>query len=306
MPDFELIIGNKNYSSWSLRPWLTLRQFGIPFVETSIALDTATARDEKLEHAPTARVPVLRMDGFAIWDSLAICEYLAETYPEKELWPAGAHARARARSLCAEMHSSFLALRTEMPMNCRGRSGTADPKRRDGDEVRADVARVTQAWVETRAEFGGGGPFLFGEFSIADAFFAPVVSRFVTYAIELEGGVRGISRGDSGVAGNARVVAGGGGRADVVAACRQLPVASSVSGCVLDAESIGEALVALARGVDADAEVVGDFDPRCAVDGSCAQQVAGVRPQGVEDAAHTVSPLDAFEDAAIRNIHDAL
>lgn len=182
MPTLELILGNKNYSSWSLRPWLTLRQFDIPFSETLIRLDTKSARDEKLEHTPTARVPILRADGFPIWDSLAICEFLAEAYPDRQLWPAAPRARARARSLCAEMHSSFADLRTRMPMNCRARRQPMDR----GDGVHADIARITQAWSETRAEFGSAGSFLFGDFSIADAFFAPVASRFVTYSIPLD------------------------------------------------------------------------------------------------------------------------
>ncbi len=182
MSSLRLVIGNKNYSSWSLRAWLTLKQADIPFEETLISLDTDTATEEKLRHAPTARVPVLHDGEITIWDSLAIVEYIAEQYPDRGLWPESKIARARARSLCAEMHAGFLDLRTELPLNCRARTA----RRKRPPEVEADIERILAAWRSTRAEFGEGGPFLFGEFTIADAFFAPVASRFFTYDVEID------------------------------------------------------------------------------------------------------------------------
>ena len=177
----ELAIGNKNYSSWSLRPWLALRQSGLEFEETRIALYTPQSRAATLAWSPSGKVPVLRHGSITVWDSLAICEYLAETFPEKRLWPREREARARARSVSAEMHSGFSALRAQMPMNVRA-SGRRVPST---PELESDVARVTSLWRECLAEKDARGPFLFGEFTIADAMYAPVVFRFATYGVRL-------------------------------------------------------------------------------------------------------------------------
>lgn len=182
MSRLQLVIGNKNYSSWSLRAWLAMRHAGIPFDEILIPLHEANSLDEKLQHAPSGRVPVLKDGDLAIWDSLAICEHVAETHPDLHLWPDAPHARARARSICAEMHSSFENLRSDMPMNCRARK-TRKSRRA---EVERDIARIQTCWRSTREEFGAEGPFLFGKFSIADSFYAPVASRFFTYDIEVD------------------------------------------------------------------------------------------------------------------------
>jgi glutathione S-transferase len=180
---YELIIGNKNYSSWSLRPWLLMRASGLPFTETRIPFDTPqfAAEITSRRRAPNARVPVLVDGETTVWDSLAIAEYLAERHPG--LWPADARARAHARSACAEMHSGFTALRTWMPMCVRRRYPIAAPRA----DVAADIARVTSLWTEARERFGagapGGEPWLYGAFSVADAYFAPVVFRFQTYGV---------------------------------------------------------------------------------------------------------------------------
>jgi glutathione S-transferase len=175
-----LVIGNKNYSSWSLRPWLLLRAFNIPFVEEQVWFDTdkfARVIGGRLR-SPNARVPVLWQGEQAVWDSLAICEFLAEQTPA--MWPANAVARAHARSACAEMHSGFSALRNRMPMNVRRSYPVAlEPA------VAQDVARITALWAEARSRFRTAGPYLYGAFSVADAYFAPVVFRFNTYAVQL-------------------------------------------------------------------------------------------------------------------------
>jgi glutathione S-transferase len=175
----KLVIGNKNYSSWSLRPWLALKATGIPFDEQRIPLDQPDTKARMLAVSPAGRVPVL-VDGEAlIWDSLAICEWLAERHPEARLWPADPVQRARARAISAEMHSGFHGLRSAMPMNCRSRHPDC------GQTVDAivDIARIIGIWTDALA--ASGGPFLFGHFTIADAMYAPVVSRFVTYAVPL-------------------------------------------------------------------------------------------------------------------------
>ena len=182
-----LILGNRNFSSWSLRAWLAAELSGLAFEEQFIWLDLDAERSERRRHSPTGRVPVLRAGDFAIWDSLAITEYLAERSPR--VWPAEPLARARARSLAAEMHSGFQALRAELPMNCRARTSW----RERGPEVAADLARIRELWSSTRAEFGAGGAFLFGAPCAADAFFAPVASRFATYAVPLEGSAKAYS-----------------------------------------------------------------------------------------------------------------
>ncbi|MEM7206051.1 MAG: glutathione S-transferase family protein [Planctomycetota bacterium] len=183
MSSLVLVLGNKNFSSWSMRAWLALRLAGLPFEERLIWLDEDADREQRLQHSPAGRVPVLLHDNVAIWDSLAIAEYVAELSPDRGLWPAARVARARARALCAEMHAGFTAIRTIMPMNCRARR---EPRDR-GPDVAAEVARVTALWEDTRREFGGSGPLLFGTPTLADAFFAPVASRFRTYAVPLTG-----------------------------------------------------------------------------------------------------------------------
>ena len=175
----ELVIGNKNYSSWSMRPWVLLRQAEIPFQEIQLkfAQDVSVIGVEK--YSPTRKVPVLLVDGEPVWDTLAICETAAELFPEKQLWPQEARARRVARSVCAEMHSGFQALRSRMPMNIRGRY----PGKGLTAESQKDINRVVELWTDCRERFGGPGNFLFGRFSTADAFFAPVVMRFHTYGV---------------------------------------------------------------------------------------------------------------------------
>ena len=187
-----LYIGNKNYSSWSMRPWVLLRQAGISFEEIVIRFDSfdegSDFRQQISAVSPVGKVPVLDDDGFKIWDTLAIAEYLAERFPEKNLWPAGVQARARARSVCAEMHSGFAALRGACPMNIE-----ADLRDigqlvwRDKPAVRADVARLVGLWRELLAAHPG--PMLFGDFSIADAFFAPVCMRLKSYGLPVPGDI---------------------------------------------------------------------------------------------------------------------
>ena len=182
----KLYIGNKNYSSWSMRPWVLLKQTGIPFEEILIRFDSFDAGSEFRTQistvSPVGKVPVLIDDGFTVWDTLAIAEYLAERFPDKKLWPAGVQQRARARSVCAEMHSGFAALRGACPMNIEADlQGIGQLVWRDKPAVRADVARLIAMWRELLA--GHTGPMLFGEFSIADAFFAPVCMRLKGYAL---------------------------------------------------------------------------------------------------------------------------
>ncbi|HSA89947.1 MAG TPA: glutathione S-transferase family protein [Burkholderiales bacterium] len=177
----ELVIGNKNYSSWSMRPWVLLRQAEIPFEEVQLKFDQDTKVVGVEKYSPTRKVPVLLIDGEPVWDTLAICETVAELYPEKRLWPEDERARRVARSACAEMHSGFQALRSKMPMNIRA----SHPGKGMTPESRKDVERIVALWTDCRERFGGAGNFLFGRFSIADAFFAPVVLRFTTYAVEL-------------------------------------------------------------------------------------------------------------------------
>ncbi|MEO1132729.1 MAG: glutathione S-transferase family protein [Cyanobacteria bacterium J06639_1] len=182
MSDFSIVIGNKNYSSWSLRGWLGLKLTGIEFEEIRIPLNQTTTHDTILRYSPSGRVPALRHDDLWVWESLAIAEYLAEVFPEAGLWPSDRAARARARAVSAEMHAGFVPLRQHMPMDCR--SHHPDRGREPG--VKENCDRITTIWNECRAQFGSTGDFLFGAFSIADAFFAPVVSRFRTYAVELD------------------------------------------------------------------------------------------------------------------------
>ena len=178
---YVLHIGEKNYSSWSARPWIAMRAAGIPFTEHAVSLRADAGKAARFAALPAGRVPVLEDDGVAVWDSLAIVEYLAERHPG--LWPANARKRAWARSICAELHGGFTALRREMSMDVRARR----PQRKRSPEVRADIARVERIWTETRHQFGATGPFLLGPFGIADAYYAPVAFRFRTYGVELEG-----------------------------------------------------------------------------------------------------------------------
>lgn len=182
MSGLALVIGNKNYSSWSMRAWLLMRQFRIEFEEVQIPLRQADSLERKLAYSPAGRVPILIDGDMRIWDSLAIVEHLAEKFPEKRLWPADDEARALARSVSAEMHSGFASLRSRMPLNCRARR----PGVGDGPGVQEDIDRIGEIWRECRARYGGAGEFLFGEFTAADAMFAPVASRFQTYGVELD------------------------------------------------------------------------------------------------------------------------
>jgi glutathione S-transferase len=181
-----LIIANRNYSSWSLRAWLVLEATGLEFDEIVIPLGRPETTEEILRWSPTGRVPAYHDGEIALWDSLAICEHLAERFPEAGLWPAELSARATARSVVAEMHSSFVALRTHMPMNLRV-SYPGAGRERGVDE---DIARIIAIWEGCRTKYGAGGHLLFGGFTIADAFYAPVVSRFLTYGVS-PGGIAG-------------------------------------------------------------------------------------------------------------------
>ncbi|MBK8974594.1 MAG: glutathione S-transferase [Planctomycetes bacterium] len=178
MTDLHLVLGNKNYSSWSMRLFVALRVAGVPFTEETIWLDTATAADEKLRRSPAGRVPILQHGDLTVWDSLAIVEYTAELFPDAGIWPRDPRDRAHARALCAEMHAGFLALRTELPLNCKRRRPLQSGP---SDAARADIARLADIFAAAR------GPFLFGAFCAADAFFAPPASRLRSYALELDG-----------------------------------------------------------------------------------------------------------------------
>lgn len=179
MPERLLVIGNKNYSSWSLRPWLLLRQLGLPFAEERIALDQPDTNARILAHSPAGRVPVLIEGPLSIWESLAIIEHIAETW--SAVWPAGPTARAMARSISAEMHGGFAALRNELPMNVRATGRKVHLSSAAG----AEIERIKAIWSAARVTHGTTGPWLFGTFSAADAMFAPVASRFHTYGIDL-------------------------------------------------------------------------------------------------------------------------
>jgi glutathione S-transferase len=181
--DLTLIIGNKNYSSWSLRPWLVLKQAGIPFREQYIPIRSATWQAQIHGLSPSGKVPALIHGDVRVWDSLAICEYLAEFFPEKQLWPAAVAARAEARSVSAEMHSGFMGLRQNMFMNIRRRM----PTRGRSPEALADIERIVAIWNDCRSRYAPGGPFLFGAFSIADAMYAPIALRFASYAVQTAG-----------------------------------------------------------------------------------------------------------------------
>ena len=186
----KLYIGNKNYSSWSMRPWVLLKQAGIPFEEVKVRFDSfapqSSFKQSLQSVTPTGRVPVLVDDGFAVWDTLAIAEYLAEKFPKPPLWPQDARARARARSVCAEMHSGFSALRGHCPMNIEASLPQVGALAlRDQPAVRSDLERIVAMWTELLDQHKG--PMLFGDFSIADAFFAPVCMRIQTYGLPVPG-----------------------------------------------------------------------------------------------------------------------
>ena len=178
---YRLVIGNKNTSSWSLRPWLAMKEAAIPFEEVRINLRAPDMKDQILAHSKAGKVPVLETGDIAIWDSLAILEFLAEQYPDKALWPSQTEARALARSVSAEMHSGFQALREHCPMKLLAR----EPKDELIDPVQVNIRRIVEIWLECRKRFGGSGPFLFSHFTIADAMYAPVASRFRTYVPDL-------------------------------------------------------------------------------------------------------------------------
>ncbi|TCT08335.1 glutathione S-transferase [Tepidamorphus gemmatus] len=178
----KLVIGNKNYSSWSLRPWLAMSVAGIAFEEDLVPLDQPDTRTRLLARSPAAKVPILIDGDVTVWESLAILEYLAERFPDAGLWPADPAARAHARAISSEMHAGFSALRSACPMNLRKRFGWRDR----GAEVTRDVARVQQLWSDCRRRFGHDGPFLFGDFTAADAMYAPVVARFDGYSIPVD------------------------------------------------------------------------------------------------------------------------
>lgn len=182
MPDTKLILGNKTYSSWSLRGWLAARMAGLAFEDVVIPLRKPGTRAEILKYSQAGKVPTLMIDGEPIWDSLAIAEYLAERFPDRGLWPADPAARRLARSVTAEMHAGFLSLRSALPMDLSKHY----PGHPVGPEVQADIDRIQEIWRECRTRFGSGGDFLFGDVSIADAFYAPVVARFRTYEVALD------------------------------------------------------------------------------------------------------------------------
>jgi glutathione S-transferase len=187
----QLYIGNKNYSSWSMRSWVLLKQAGIPFEEKLVKFDAFGDPNSEFgrkirQVSPAGRVPALVDGGFVVWDTLAIAEYVAEKFPDKQLWPQDAKKRARARSVCAEMHSGFAALRASCPMNIEANLKDAGAiVWRDKPGVRADIQRVVAMWTELLEQ--DKGPMLFGEFTIADAFFAPVCMRIKNYALPVPG-----------------------------------------------------------------------------------------------------------------------
>ena len=181
----KLIIANKNYSSWSLRGWLALEAFDVPFEEVKLPLFTDTFYDTLAQYTPVKKVPVLVDGDLSVWDSLAIAEYVNETYLNGKGWPKDASARAIARSTVAEMHCGYTAVRSTMPMNCRARRRVEIT-----DAVRKDIAAIEAIWGAQRLEYAAHGDYLFGEFSMADVFFAPVVFRFMTYGVELSEAAR--------------------------------------------------------------------------------------------------------------------
>ena len=193
----HLVVGNKNYSSWSFRPWLAMKATGIDFTEEVVPLSTPDTKARITEHSRAGRVPVLKHDGIVVWESLAIIEYLAERFPAARLWPADPQARALARSIAHEMHAGFQALRSSCPMNMRR------PRRRLDISAAAseDVRRIDEMWQDCRATYGDAGPFLFGAFSAADAMYAPVVNRFDVYDLPVSRPARAYMEARQGAAG---------------------------------------------------------------------------------------------------------
>ena len=187
MPAFTIVLGNKAYSSWSLRGWLLLKRSGAAFEEVVVPLDRPGFKAEILAHSPSGRVPTLKADGLTIWDSLAIAEFLHERYPEAGLWPADPAARAVARAVTAEMHAGFAALRARLPMDLKRAPETLNMSDSSDESLRVDIDRIAEIWTDCRPRASGGGPFLFGAFGAADAFYAPVATRFRTYGVVLEG-----------------------------------------------------------------------------------------------------------------------
>jgi glutathione S-transferase len=187
---YKLVIGNKMWSSWSLRPWLLMRHCGIAFEEAHIRLRSPDTAEQIKAYSPSGKVPALIAGDLTVWDTLAITEFLADAHPDLAIWPRQADARAIARSVSAEMHSGFVALRQNCPMDFTARG----LKPLDGASVTSDVTRIVEIWRMCRNTYGGAGPFLFGEFSAADAMYAPVASRFVSYDLGLT------QSGDDGVA----------------------------------------------------------------------------------------------------------
>lgn len=181
MQELELIIGNKAYSGWSMRPWLVLRHVGATFRETRVPLYIPGYKGKVLEHSPSGKVPALKHGTITLWDSLAICEYLAELFPLAKLWPEAAADRARARSMSAEMHSGFSSIRNALPFNCRARGRHVALTA----AVEEEIARVLGLWRSCREHHAKAGPWLFGAFTIADAMFIPMALRFATYGVVL-------------------------------------------------------------------------------------------------------------------------
>lgn len=182
MHKFTLIIGNKNYSSWSLRAWLALKAAKADFKEIYIPLRQTDTKEQILRHSPSGLVPALQHEGIVVWDSLAICEYIAELFPEKKLWPEDRKARAIARSVSAEMHAGFMPLRMNFPMDIQGffKDFTIPA------DAEKSIDRIFQLWQTTKEHYGKNGDFLFGHFTIADIMYAPVVTRFKTYDVSVK------------------------------------------------------------------------------------------------------------------------
>jgi glutathione S-transferase len=178
---YQLIIGNKNYSSWSLRAWILMRHCGLEFEEQRLAFFSPEFKSIVPSYSPSGKVPVLVDGDIRVWDSMSISEYIAEKHPELNLWPQDIALRAVARSVCAEMHAGFMGLRNNMPLNCRGDL----PGKGRTQETKHDIARIIAIWEDCRKRYADAGPFLFGHFTIADATYAPVVLRFRTYGVEL-------------------------------------------------------------------------------------------------------------------------
>jgi glutathione S-transferase len=182
----KLVIANRNYSSWSLRPWLLMSEFGLEFELVEESLAGNDLKERLRRHSPSCKVPVLIDGDLTVWDSLAICEYLSEQYLDGKGWPESAASRAQARSVSAEMHSGFTGLRSEMPMNIRAKRAVTPSK-----AATRDIRRVDEIWSDCRRQYAGRGDWLFGRFSIADCMYAPVVMRFVTYGTEISEAGRG-------------------------------------------------------------------------------------------------------------------